>query len=157
MLSAECSVVSFSQLDLAAKHAVDEYEVGDRYHCAEGPPNQADGQSVSARGSVIDGETVFGIAGREYDGIERKRRTHQHRSDVQTGADKSELLFALGIRPEHDAKAKDNGNRNQQTDLVTTVVLHDSGPNEVRRDQGAECQKKLQRPEEQSKAASATA
>src|SRR6266581_4975948 len=89
-------VVSFSQLHLAAKHTIDEGKVGHCQYRAQCPPNQPDAQSVTASGSVVNGQAELMVAGWQYDRIERKRRPHQHRNDIQAGGNKRELFFALG-------------------------------------------------------------
>src|SRR5580692_10179180 len=137
------SVVPFSHLHFATKHAVDEDEIGNDEHSGERPPNQADAQSVNASGSVVYSEVVLVVASREHNRIKCKRRAQQHCSDIEAGGNKGEFLFALGIRPKHYSEARDDGNRNQYSDLMLVVVIHYFGPDKVSRHQRAKSQKKL--------------
>ncbi len=113
--------------------------------------HQTGGNIQSAVPTVVDGEVISWVAGRQEYGIESERHTHQHAGDVEAGGDEGPATFGFGIRPEHRRQAGENNSRDQNSEFMRLVVRHDFGLDKVSRNQGIAGQKKLQRPTEQSK------
>src|SRR5262249_12804949 len=108
-------VMSFSQLHLATEHAIDKDEV-DRCECgADDPPHQPYSQAMVAGGAVMDRKTVLRVTGRQHDRIKSKCCSDQQTGDVKARSSESQLLFALGICPQHQSQAGKHYNRHQKS------------------------------------------
>src|SRR5215213_9521946 len=73
------------QAHLATEETVDEYEVDRREHHTDAPPGEADGQTVSGAGGVVDGEAVLRLNCGQDVGVDGEGGGGHHAHNVGTG------------------------------------------------------------------------
>src|SRR5215203_2271981 len=73
------------QAHLATEETVDEYEVDRREHHTDAPPGEADGETVSGAGGVVDGEAVLRLNCGQDVGVDGEGGGSHHARDVGTG------------------------------------------------------------------------
>src|SRR5215208_61710 len=73
------------QAHLATEETVDEYEVDRREHHTDAPPGEADGETVSGAGGVVDGEAVLRLNCGQDVGVDGEGGGGHHAHNVGTG------------------------------------------------------------------------
>src|ERR1017187_2812635 len=141
-------LVSFAlHSHLTLEHAEQQGEVAEREDHPEDPPGQPDGQAALTSGGVVDSQVERGItARRQYHGVERERRAHEHAHDVQGRADKGDFVLALTDRIDHEGKRTVYDCGDEESDDVLLVIVEHRGTDVNGRDQSGDRQEYLQRP-----------
>src|ERR671916_1280805 len=75
------------QAHLAAEETVDEDEVDDGEHHADGPPDEANREAVGRAGGVVDGQAVLRLHGGQDVGVDGEGGGGHHARDVGTGGE----------------------------------------------------------------------
>src|SRR5581483_1261040 len=138
---------------LPPEHTIDEDEIPERQNHCNAPPHQSNTQPVMRRGAVVNGEAVFRICGGQHHRVQCERSADQHSYDVRARRKEGDLVFLLGSRPDHHAKASENYDGDENADRMRLEVVHHALFNEIGGYEATGSHKKLYRPEEHGGAA----